>query len=74
MNDRDAALNVLYANAEDLSDEDVYIIKIPVSEHGRPECVEAKAAEAANLLNFGTYEEISSLCSLISSILGHMRL
>ena len=38
--------------------ENVMTVEIPVKEHGRIDCVEAKKAELQNLLNFETFEEV----------------
>ena len=51
---QEAELEIMFAKAEDITEADVYIVKIQVSEHGRPDCVQAKEAEAQNLLNFET--------------------
>ena len=38
--------------------ETVMTVEIPVKEHGRMDCIEAKQTELQNLLNFETFEEI----------------
>ena len=38
--------------------ENILVVEIPTKEHGRPDCVEAKASELENLLNFDTFEEV----------------
>ena len=39
--------------------ENVMTVEIPVKDHGRIDCVEAKKAEIQNLLNFETFEEVA---------------
>ena len=41
--------------------ENVMVVEIPVKEHGRPECIEAKEAEIQNLLNFDTFDEVDDV-------------
>ena len=38
--------------------ETILTVEIPVKDHGRKDCVEAKQAELQNLLNFQTFEEV----------------
>ena len=38
--------------------ENIMTVEIPVKEHGRLDCVEAKQTELQNLLNFDTFEEV----------------
>ena len=37
------------------------VVEIPVKEHGRAECVEAKKTEMNNLINFDTFEEVTDI-------------
>ena len=40
------------------SDLSIYTVKLPVSEHGRPEVREAKTAQVDNLLDYDVFEEV----------------
>ena len=39
----------------------VHVVEVPVKEHGKPEVIEAKAAEMKNLESFGTFEEVADV-------------
>ena len=39
----------------------VHVVEVPVKEHGKPEVIEAKAAEIKNLESFGTFEEVADV-------------
>ena len=39
----------------------VHVVEVPVKDHGKPEVIEAKAAEIKNLESFGTYEEVEDV-------------
>ena len=45
-------------NSTSFSDLAIYTVKLPVSEHGRPEVKEAKETEVENLLNYDVFEEV----------------
>ena len=36
----------------------IYMVELPVSEHGTPEVKEAKMAEVNNLLDYDVFEEV----------------
>ena len=48
---------------EECLDEEisVHVVEVPVKEHGKPEVIEAKAAEIKNLESFGTFEEVADV-------------
>ena len=41
--------------------ENIMTVEIPVKEHGRLDCIQAKKAELQNLLNFQTFEEVEDI-------------
>ena len=45
-------------NSVSFSDLSIYTVELPVSEHGRPEVVEAKTKEINNLLDYYVFEEV----------------
>ena len=57
--DKAGATSLICDNLDKTNDPFVInVIHLPVKEHGRPECVEAKISELNNLIHYETFEEI----------------
>ena len=56
--DNIGAKNLKVFNSVSFSDVAIYMVELPVSEHGRPEVKEAKMAEVNNLLDYDVFEEV----------------